>query len=253
VRVAPEMTGFHGGITPFDQGSIPQVGNDGTLYIAYEASVCATLNCDNPADHDAIVVATSKNGGKTFKNVEVALDLENASVFAFEDARVDREAAVVLPAFGPREVRARRAIRREVNDLDDVVLLQDRGEIIEREREAAVHDLPRRRPALRSGQGRVIDDAVHRTGQPNRREHAARGADRDERHVTARELGLARPTVEAPVAQGGRLHHVVGRRDGRGLGRRWSDQREHQRYGPHVHCESEITPVPYSGYNLMDS
>jgi hypothetical protein len=76
VRVAPELAGFHGGITPFDQGSIPQVDNDGTLYIAYEAAVCATLNCDNPADHDAIVVATSKNGGKTFKNVEVALDFD---------------------------------------------------------------------------------------------------------------------------------------------------------------------------------
>ncbi|WP_203907137.1 sialidase family protein [Rhizocola hellebori] len=76
VRVAPSLTGFHGGITPFNQGSIPLVGNDGTLYIAYEASVCATLNCDNPADHDAIVVATSKNGGKTFKNVEVALDFD---------------------------------------------------------------------------------------------------------------------------------------------------------------------------------
>ena len=53
VRVAPSIDNFSGGITPFDQGSNPQVGNDGTLYIAYEASVCDTLNCDSPNDHDA--------------------------------------------------------------------------------------------------------------------------------------------------------------------------------------------------------
>jgi hypothetical protein len=76
VRVAPSLDGFKGGITPFDQGSIPQVANDGTLYVAYEASVCKTLNCDSPTDHDAIVVATSTNGGRTFKNVEVALDFD---------------------------------------------------------------------------------------------------------------------------------------------------------------------------------
>lgn len=76
VQVAPKLDGFAGGITPFDQGSIPQVGNDGTLYVAYEASVCATLACDSFDDHDAIVVATSKDRGKTFKNVEVALDFD---------------------------------------------------------------------------------------------------------------------------------------------------------------------------------
>lgn len=76
VRVAPGIDNFRGGITSFDQGSIPQVGNDGTLYIAYEASVCDTLVCDSPNDHDAIVVATSLNGAKTFKNVEVALDFD---------------------------------------------------------------------------------------------------------------------------------------------------------------------------------
>jgi hypothetical protein len=76
VRIAPNLEGFSGGITPFNQGSIPQVANDGTLYVAYEASVCATLDCNSADDHDAIVVATSRNGGKTFKNVEVALDFD---------------------------------------------------------------------------------------------------------------------------------------------------------------------------------
>ena len=76
VQVAPSVNGFTGGITPFDQGSNPVVGNDGALYIAYEASVCQTLACDQPTDHDAVVVATSRNGGRTFKNVEVSLDFD---------------------------------------------------------------------------------------------------------------------------------------------------------------------------------
>src|SRR5690349_2028239 len=74
VRVAPSLNGFAGGITPFDQGSLPQVGRDHSLYIAYEASVCATAACDQPDDHDAVVVATSRDGGRTFANTEVATD-----------------------------------------------------------------------------------------------------------------------------------------------------------------------------------
>jgi hypothetical protein len=76
VQVSPNTTNFAGGITSYSSGSIPQVGNDGTLYIAYEAAVCDTLNCDSPNDHDAIVVATSHNHGQTFKNTEVALDFD---------------------------------------------------------------------------------------------------------------------------------------------------------------------------------
>jgi hypothetical protein len=76
VRVAPSIDNFHGGITSYDQGSIPQVANDGTLFIAYEASVCDTLDCTSPNDHDAIVVATSNNHGQTFKNTEVSLDFD---------------------------------------------------------------------------------------------------------------------------------------------------------------------------------
>jgi hypothetical protein len=76
VQVSPDTTKFSGGITSFSSGSIPQVGNDGTLYIAYEASVCDTLNCDSPNDHDAVIVATSHNHGQTFKNTEVSLDFD---------------------------------------------------------------------------------------------------------------------------------------------------------------------------------
>jgi hypothetical protein len=76
VQVSPDTTKFKGGITSFSSGSIPQVGNDGTLYIAYEASVCDTLNCDSPNDHDAVIVATSHNHGQTFKNTEVSLDFD---------------------------------------------------------------------------------------------------------------------------------------------------------------------------------
>jgi hypothetical protein len=75
-RVVPSLDGFTGGITPFGSGSNPQVGNDGTLYIAYETSVCATVACNGASDHDAVVVATSRNGGRTFKNVEVALNFD---------------------------------------------------------------------------------------------------------------------------------------------------------------------------------
>jgi hypothetical protein len=68
----PSLNGFAGGITPFSSGSNPEVGRDGTLYVAYEASVCQTVACDAPTDHDATVVATSVDGGRTFINEEIA-------------------------------------------------------------------------------------------------------------------------------------------------------------------------------------
>jgi hypothetical protein len=74
VQVNPTFTA--GGITPFSQGSIPQVGEDGRLFIAYEAAVCQSLNCDQPTDHDAIVVARSYDHGRTFANVEAAADFD---------------------------------------------------------------------------------------------------------------------------------------------------------------------------------
>jgi hypothetical protein len=75
-RVAPSLNGFTGGITPFGSGSNPQVGNDGTLYVAYETSVCATVACNAPTDHDAVVMAVSKDGGLTYHNSEVSLDFD---------------------------------------------------------------------------------------------------------------------------------------------------------------------------------
>ena len=65
-----------GGVTPFSSGSNPQVNRRGDLFIAYESAVCQTLNCDQPTDHDAVIVAVSHDHGRTFTNVEVALDFD---------------------------------------------------------------------------------------------------------------------------------------------------------------------------------
>jgi hypothetical protein len=65
-RVDVSLSAFDGGITPFSQGSNPQVGRDGTLYIAYEGTECASLACDQPTDRDITVVATSRDRGETF-------------------------------------------------------------------------------------------------------------------------------------------------------------------------------------------
>jgi hypothetical protein len=71
IRVSPTTTDFAGGLTAFAQGSNPKVGPDGTLYVAYEASVCATLACTGAADHDETVVATSRDHGRTWTNALV--------------------------------------------------------------------------------------------------------------------------------------------------------------------------------------
>jgi hypothetical protein len=88
-RVAPKLDGFEGGITPFDQGSNPQIGRDGTLYVAYEASVCATAACTGADDHDAVVVATSRDGGRTFRNEEVARDFNFPATLTGENFRLN--------------------------------------------------------------------------------------------------------------------------------------------------------------------
>lgn len=88
-RVAPSLTGFKGGVTPFGSGSIPQVGNDGTLYVAYETSVCKTAACNDANDHDAVVVATSKDGGRTFRNQEVASDFDFPATLTGENFRLN--------------------------------------------------------------------------------------------------------------------------------------------------------------------
>jgi hypothetical protein len=76
VEVNGPSTFTPGGITPYSQGSIPQVDSKGNLYIAYESAVCQTLNCDQPTDHDAIILTTSTDGGKTFTNAELAFDFD---------------------------------------------------------------------------------------------------------------------------------------------------------------------------------
>lgn len=50
---------------PFDQGSNPAVGPDGTLYVAYEGSAGPGFS------QDALIVARSTDGGATFTNTEV--------------------------------------------------------------------------------------------------------------------------------------------------------------------------------------
>jgi len=60
-----------GGITAFSSGSIPQVGRDDSIYIAYESAVCQTLACDQATDHDATIMAKSTDGGKTFINTAI--------------------------------------------------------------------------------------------------------------------------------------------------------------------------------------
>jgi hypothetical protein len=88
-RVPPSLNGFKGGVTPFGSGSNPQVGNDGTLYVAYETSICKTAACNDANDHDAVVVATSQDGGRTFRNQEVASDFDFPATLTGENFRLN--------------------------------------------------------------------------------------------------------------------------------------------------------------------
>ena len=76
VAVNPASSFTTGGVTPFSSGSNPRVNRRGELFIAYESAVCQTLNCDQPTDHDAIIIAKSTDGGKTFSNQEVAANFD---------------------------------------------------------------------------------------------------------------------------------------------------------------------------------
>lgn len=75
-RIDTRLEDFTGGITPFSQGSSPQVARDGTLYVAYEGTECATLACDQPTDRDVVVVATSRDHGRTFRKSIVDTDFD---------------------------------------------------------------------------------------------------------------------------------------------------------------------------------
>jgi hypothetical protein len=52
------------------------VNRRGDLVVAYESAVCQTLACDQATDHDAIIIATSHDGGRTFISREVASDFD---------------------------------------------------------------------------------------------------------------------------------------------------------------------------------
>ena len=76
VAVNPSSAFTPGGVTAFSSGSNPQVNGHGELFIAYESAVCQSLACDQPTDHDAVIIASSKDGGRTFSNREVAFDFD---------------------------------------------------------------------------------------------------------------------------------------------------------------------------------
>jgi hypothetical protein len=74
--ISPTLANYTTGIAPFGTGTNPVVANDGTLYVAYEDSVCQSAACNATSDHDAVVVATSRDGGRTFTNREAARDFD---------------------------------------------------------------------------------------------------------------------------------------------------------------------------------
>jgi len=58
VAVNPSSAFTPGGVTAFSSGSNPVVNRHGDLFIAYESAVCQSLACDQPTDHDAVIIAT---------------------------------------------------------------------------------------------------------------------------------------------------------------------------------------------------
>ena len=81
-RVDTTLDAFTGGLTPFSQGSNPQVARDGTVYIAYEGTECATVACDGLDDRDVTVVARSTDHGRTFSHSIVDTNFD----FPFNEA-----------------------------------------------------------------------------------------------------------------------------------------------------------------------
>lgn len=76
VAVNPASAFTPGGVTSFSSGSNPRVNRRGDLIIAYESAVCQSLACDQPTDHDAVIIAVSHDRGRTFTNREVATDFD---------------------------------------------------------------------------------------------------------------------------------------------------------------------------------
>src|SRR5919108_278393 len=67
---------------PFDQGSQPQVAPDGTVYVAYEGATPSTGFAG-----DAIIVARSTDGGKSFTNQEVARAYDDSNCYPINVAQ----------------------------------------------------------------------------------------------------------------------------------------------------------------------
>jgi hypothetical protein len=61
---------------PFNQGSVPVVAPDGTLYVAYEGSTPST-----DFNGDAIILARSTDGGSTFTNTELARAYDDSNCY----------------------------------------------------------------------------------------------------------------------------------------------------------------------------
>ena len=99
---------FQTGITPFSQGSNPKVALDGTLYVAYETSVCQTAACDQATDHDATVIARSRDHGRTFALTEIApnfdfpFDPDSGGGLTGENFRIDSFPQLTIDPFTGR-------------------------------------------------------------------------------------------------------------------------------------------------------
>ena len=78
----PHSSSDRQSLVPYSQGSNPQVARDGTLYVAYEGSVCVSLACDQPTDRDVTVVARSGDHGRTFSRAVVGTNYD----FPFNEA-----------------------------------------------------------------------------------------------------------------------------------------------------------------------
>jgi hypothetical protein len=61
---------------PFDQGSMPQYGPDGTLYVAYEGGQPSTGYAT-----DATIIARSTDNGQTFTNVEIGRAYDDSDCY----------------------------------------------------------------------------------------------------------------------------------------------------------------------------
>jgi hypothetical protein len=67
---------------PFNQGSQPLVAPDGTVYVAYEGSTPSTGFLG-----DAIILARSTDGGKTFRNTELARPYDDYNCYPINVAQ----------------------------------------------------------------------------------------------------------------------------------------------------------------------